>query len=178
MSVGSIGSTGSISFWQQDQNYWSNAAAEAQTATASDSLITDMATLTTNETKGLASIANKTALDRVNSQLTSALKSAVQQSEGTSSSSSSSASAPTLPDTPATGTGTVPLTTGTSLLTLGISRNRHDHGQRRHQYDDIHVDRHRHGRRPDQRHQHQRTKKRASQRLHQRQRRPRHHGPE
>jgi hypothetical protein len=120
MGTGSIGSIGSISFWQQDQNYWTNAAAEAQTATASDSLITDMATLTTNETKGLASIANKTALDRVNAQLTSALKSAVQQSEGASSSSSSGASAPTLPDTPATGTGTVPLTTGTSLLTLGI----------------------------------------------------------
>jgi hypothetical protein len=111
-------SIGSISFWQQDQNYWTQAQTESQASTASTSLITEMAGLATNKAKGLASIATQEAITRTNNQLVAALKSAVAASQGNSTSSSS----PSTPPTPlaATGTGTVPLTAGTSLMTLGI----------------------------------------------------------
>lgn len=114
-----IGSIGSISFWQQDQNYWSNVQAENQAQSASTALISSMGTAVSTEAQGLASIANKEALDRVNAQLTAALQSAVQASQGAS---SSSATASTT-GSPATGTGTVPLSPSTSLLTLGIPPN-------------------------------------------------------
>jgi len=132
-------SIGSISFWQQDQNFWSRSANATQAAAQSAALINVMANAVTAESQGLASIANQTALSRVNSALTAAVQSALQGSSTSSSStgaaaasnSSTSASAssagspnstgPTLSfDGPATGTGTVPLTTGTSLFSLGI----------------------------------------------------------
>ena len=72
----------------------------------------------TNEAKGLASIANKRAQDRVNAQLTAALQSAVQASQASSPTSNASTTG-----SPATGTGTVPLSANTSLLTLGIPPN-------------------------------------------------------
>jgi cellulose 1,4-beta-cellobiosidase len=118
----SIGSVGSLSFWQQDQNFWNQAQAQSQSSASSDALITAIGGLMTNEVKGLASIANKTALDRVNAQFNGALQSAVQTltgSSGASSSSSNSSSA----GSPATGTGTVPLSANTSLLVLGIPAN-------------------------------------------------------
>jgi hypothetical protein len=119
--MSSIGST--TSFWQQDQNYWSQAQQTAQTQTASDSLITDMGTLMTNQVKGLASIATQEALTRTNNQLTAALKSAIAQTTGsTSSNGSSNTPAPATP-TEATGTGTVPLLATTSLMALGIPPN-------------------------------------------------------
>lgn len=114
-----IGSIGSISFWQQDQNYWSNVQAENQAQSASTALISSMGAAVSNEAQGIASITNKEALDRVNAQLTAALQSAVQASQGTS---SSGATSPTT-GSPATGTGTVPLSPTTALLTLGIPQN-------------------------------------------------------
>jgi hypothetical protein len=118
-----IGSIGSVSFWQQDQNFWQQAQAQDQASTASNALITAMGSLMTNEVKGLASIANQTALDRVNSELEAAAQSAVQsQTSGSTSSNGASTPASTT-GSPATGTGTIPLTGGTSLLTLGIAPN-------------------------------------------------------
>ena len=133
----------SISFWQQDANYWNRAQARDQQLAQSDALISAMGDAITTQSSGLASIANQTALNRVNSALTAAIQSALQQSQsgstdsssgsGTSSNSpgsstaSSSASSSTAPSsstasspTPATGTGTVLLSANTSLLTLGI----------------------------------------------------------
>ena len=112
-----IGSLGSVSFWQQDQNFWNQAQQQAQSAAASNALITAMGNLQTNKVRGLASIANKTALNRVNAQLKAALQSAIQTAQGGSSTSSST---PSSKGAPAIGTGTAPLTAGTSLLTLGI----------------------------------------------------------
>lgn len=124
---------GSISFWQQDQNYWNRSQAQTQSLAQSDSVITVMANAMTAQSQGLASIANQTALDRVNTQLTAAVQSALQgttssstASSSTSSSSSSasststSPSTPPVPDAPATGTGTAPVLTSTSLFTLGV----------------------------------------------------------
>ena len=96
-----------------------SAQAQDQATTASNDLISAMGSDMTNEAKGLASIANKTALARVQSQLTPALQSAVQASQ--SGSSSSQRTGPTNGAT-ATGTGTIPLTAGRSLPTLGSFR--------------------------------------------------------
>jgi len=123
---------GGISFWQQDQNYWSRSQAQTQSLAQSGALITAMANAMTAQSQGLASIANQTALDRVNTQLSAAVQSALQgttsssASSSTSSSSSSASStstspgAPPVPAAPATGTGTAPVLTSTSLFTLGI----------------------------------------------------------
>jgi len=118
----------SLSFYQQDLNYWQQAQAQSQAQSADAALINVMGQAEVNQAKGLASIANGTALKRVNSELTAAVQAALNPS-GTSSSSTSSttattsasstSSAPSTP-TPATGTGTVPLTTSTPLSTLGI----------------------------------------------------------
>ena len=115
----SVGSVGSLSFWQQDQNFWSQAQTQSQSSAQSNALITAIGSLSSNEVKGLASIANQTALDRVNAQITAALQSAVQESQNASAASSTTSSA----GTPAIGTGTVPLSANTSLLTLGIPQN-------------------------------------------------------
>jgi Flagellin hook IN motif len=109
----------SLSFWQQDQAFWSQAQSQAQASATSTALITAMGSAVSNEAKGLASIANKTALSRVNSQLTAALQSALQASQASSSTSSSDATIATT-GAPAVGTGTVPLSSNTSLLTLGV----------------------------------------------------------
>jgi hypothetical protein len=121
-----------VSFFQQDQNYWSQAQAQSQASTADASLINVMGTAETNLVKGLASIANQTALNRVNSQITALVQQVLDPSSGSTSSSSSgssgsasgssssAASASSTAAAPATATGTVPVTTGTSLATLGI----------------------------------------------------------
>jgi len=123
-----------ISFYQQDQNYWSQAQAQSQASSADDSLINVIGTAMTDEAKGEASIANGIALKRVNSELSAAVQAALQSQSGSSSSSSSSSSgsstSPSASSSPsssasstgaaAVGVGTVPLTTGTSLSSLGI----------------------------------------------------------
>ncbi len=116
----------SVSFYQQDLNYWQQAQAQSQAQSADDSLISVMGQAEVNQAKGLASIANGTALRRVKTELTAAVQAALNPS-GTSSSSTSSSSAtglssssaPSTP-TPATGIGTIPLTTSTPLSTLGF----------------------------------------------------------
>jgi len=121
-----------ISFYQQDQTYWSQAQAQSQASSADDSLINVIGTAMTDEAKGKASIANGIALKRVNSELSAAVQAALQgESSGSSSSSSSgSSTSPSASSSPsssassagaaAVGVGTVPLTTGTSLSSLGI----------------------------------------------------------
>jgi hypothetical protein len=126
MSIGSIGS--SPSFFQQDQNYWSEAQAQSQASSADDSLIDVMGQAETNLAKGLAGIANSTALKRVNSEITSLVEQALNpsgsstssSSSGSSGSSTSSSSTASSPAAPATGVGTTPVTMSTSLSTLGI----------------------------------------------------------
>ncbi len=125
MSIGSIGST--PSFWQQDQSYWQQAAASDNSASATNSVINAISSAETNLGKGLASIANSTALNRVDSQITAIVEQALQSGSSTSSSSSgstgtsaNSSATGSTSAAPATGTGTVPVTTSTSLSTLGI----------------------------------------------------------
>jgi hypothetical protein len=118
---------GSVSFYQQDLDYWSQAKAQSQATAASNALINVMGNAEVNLTKGLASIANGQALNRVNNQITALVQSILQPS-GSSSTSSSSSTAKTSSSAgaassaghAATGTGTVILNTSTSLATLGI----------------------------------------------------------
>jgi hypothetical protein len=131
---------GSISFWQQDQNFWAQGQKNDQTQSQSTALINLMADAVTTLSSGLASIANQTALNRVNTELSAAVQNALQGNTSSSSSSSSSASTGSSSSSasaassnsssssnssgsPAIGTGTVPLTTSTSLFTLGILKN-------------------------------------------------------
>jgi hypothetical protein len=121
MSVGSIGST--PSFWQQDQNYWQQAEENDNTTAASDSVINAISSAETSLGKGLASIANETALNRANTQLSAAIESILSGNTGSSSSSStdsSSSSASNSSAAPATGTGTAALSINTPLSILGI----------------------------------------------------------
>jgi hypothetical protein len=129
--MSSIGSVGSVSFWQQDQNYWTQVQQNNQTLSQNSTVISQMFGASTTLATGLASIANQTALDRTNTALTAAVQSALSASSASSSSStstsstaSSTTSASSTPAVtfaaPATGTGTVPLTSGTSLPGLGF----------------------------------------------------------
>jgi trimeric autotransporter adhesin len=132
-------SIGGVSFWQQDQNYWASTQQGSQAQALSSAVINQMFGASTTLASGLASIANQTALDRVNTALTAAVQSALNSTTGSStapsstsptsstassssSSSSSAASSTAAPivAAPATGTGTVPLTSGTPLLGLGF----------------------------------------------------------
>ena len=132
-------SINSISFWQQDQNFWARSARQSQSLASSAALMSVMSDAITSQSQGLAAIANQTALDRTNTALSAALQSALQGSTGTSAGSSTSSSAAsgsssapgstsasTSPgDTgaisgPATGTGTMPLSSSTSLQTFHI----------------------------------------------------------
>jgi hypothetical protein len=122
MSIGAIGSV--PSFYEQDQSYWSNAQAQDSAQSAADSLINVMGAAQVTKAKGLAAIANGTALKRVNSQLIADIQSVLgitpassSSTSGTASSSSSSASTKVQP---ASGTGTIPVTTTTTLSSLGI----------------------------------------------------------
>jgi hypothetical protein len=123
-------SIGSGSFWQQDQNFWARSQQITQAQTLSSTVIDQMFGASSTLATGLASIANQTALDRVNTALTAAVQgalnptsassSASSSTNSTASSSASSAAAAPVVSAPATGTGTVPLTSGTSLLGLGF----------------------------------------------------------
>ena len=129
-------SVGSGSFWQQDQNFWARSQQVTQAQTLSSTVIDQMFGASSTLTTGLASIANQTALDRVNTALSAAVQGALNpassgstassstSSTASSASSSSSAAAssatPPVVSAPATGTGKVPLTSGTPLLGLGF----------------------------------------------------------
>ena len=104
------------SFYSQDTNYWNQQVAQSDASTADDSLISAMGSAVTNEASGLAQIANQEALARVNNQIASDEK-ALEAASGTSTSSSSStATGPA----PATALGTIALTTSTPLASLRI----------------------------------------------------------
>lgn len=119
MSISSIGST--PSFWQQDQNYWQEAAQSDSSTAATDSVINAMSSAETSLGKGLASIANQAALSRVNSELSAAIQSILTGDTGSSSSPAGSASSSSSSSaSPANGTGTAALTTSTPLSLLGI----------------------------------------------------------
>lgn len=120
MGIGSIGSTTSL--WQQDQNYWQQQESYANSSAADNSVISAISAAETALGKGLASIANATALNRINTQLTAAIQSVLSGNTGATSSStaSSTSSSSGSSGSPAIGTGTAPLTTRTSLATLGI----------------------------------------------------------
>jgi hypothetical protein len=129
-------SIGSGSFWQQDQNFWARSQQITQAQTLSSTVIDQMFGATSTLSTGLASIANQTALDRVNTALSAAVQGALNPtsasptaSSSTSSTASSASSSPSsaassaaapVVSAPATGTGTVPLTGGTPLLGLGF----------------------------------------------------------
>ena len=72
MSTGGIGS--STSFWQQDQSYWQQASSNDSSISATDSVINAISSAETSKGKGLASIANQTALNRTDSQLEAAVE--------------------------------------------------------------------------------------------------------
>jgi hypothetical protein len=125
-----------LSFWQQNRNFWARSAERSQAQASSAALISVMSDAMTNLARGKASIANQTALNRTNAALSAALQNSLQNPNGTSSTttstpqgssaaSGSASAAPSPPDTgaisgPATGTGTVPLTSSTSLFTLRV----------------------------------------------------------
>jgi len=116
--------TGSTSFWQQDRSFWQRSRQIDNTIAASTSIINAIASAQTSLGKGLASIANQTALSRVNSQLTAAIENVLNGGTGSSSSStsssSSSASSSTSKPSPATGAGTAALSVSTPLSLLGV----------------------------------------------------------
>jgi hypothetical protein len=133
-AAGSMTSIGSVSFWQQDQNFLAKSQQGDNSQALSSAVINQMFGASSTLTSGLASIANQTALDRVNTALTAAVQGALNPASASStaststsstasssspSSAASSAAAPVV-SAPATGTGTVPLTSGTSLLGLGF----------------------------------------------------------
>lgn len=113
-------SIGSVSLWQQDQNFWNEGRARDQVLAAQSALVSNMGAAITNRETGLSSIANQAALSRVNNQIAADEKSLQAASAGGSGSSGSSA--PKGP-APATAIGTTPLTTSTPLSTLGIPPN-------------------------------------------------------
>ena len=125
-------SVGSGSFWQQDQNFWARSQQITQAQTLSSTVIDQMFGASSTLTTGLASIANQTALDRVNTALSAAVQGALNpgstgstassstSSTASSASSSSSAAAAPVVSAAATGTGKVPLTSGTPLSGLGF----------------------------------------------------------
>ncbi len=121
MSIGSVGST--TSFWQQDQNYWQQAQQNDNSTAATTSVIDAISSAETSLGKGLASIANQSALDRVNSQLSAAIQSILSGDTGSSTSTASSTSSTSNSSSspsPAVGTGTAVLAINTPLSLLGI----------------------------------------------------------
>jgi hypothetical protein len=119
MSIGSIGS--STSFWQVDQNFWARSKQSSNSIAATTSVINAISSAETNLGKGLASIANSTALNRVNTQLSQEIQNVLSGNTGQPLSSSTASSAPTqtMP-VAATGTGTKALSISTPLALLGV----------------------------------------------------------
>jgi hypothetical protein len=118
MGIGTIGST--QSFWQQDQNYWNQQQSEDSSLSATNSVISAMSSAETSLGKGLASIANSTALKRVNTELTSDIQNILSGNSSAPTTTSPSSSSSDSAATPATATGTASLSVDTSLASLGI----------------------------------------------------------
>ena len=135
MSIGSIGSN--TSFWQQD-------------IAAADAVNNAMAAAEANLGKGLASIANSTALHRVNTQLSQEIQNVLSGNTGQplSSTTASTTATQTIP-VAATGTGTAALSTNTSLSLLGVLAGGKISVTAGMQTTIVYLDRNRHGRRSD-----------------------------
>src|SRR5579863_4648173 len=118
MSTGGIDS--STSFWQQDQAFWQQNQNSSSIA-ATNAAINAMSAAEAKLGKGLASIANSSALNRTNSQLMAAIQKVLNGNTGqtTSSTGTSSATTTKVP-VAATGTGTAALSTSTPLALLGV----------------------------------------------------------
>jgi len=119
MSTISIGS--SQSFWQQDQAFWSQSQQQSNSIAATTSVINAISSAETAQGKGLASIANSAALNRVDTQLSQEIQNVLSGNAGQplSSTTASSTATKTVP-VAATGTGTKILTTSTPLSLLGV----------------------------------------------------------
>src|ERR1700730_16268075 len=85
-------SVGSGSFWQQDQNFWARSQQITQAQTLSSTVIDQMFGASSTLTTGLARIANQTALDRVNTALSPAVRGALSPASAGSTASSSTSS--------------------------------------------------------------------------------------
>src|SRR5580700_3157870 len=88
----SMTSVGSVSFWQQDQNFWAKSQQVTQAQALSSTVIDQMFGASTTLATGLASIANQTALDRVNTALTAAVQGALNPTSASTTASSSTSS--------------------------------------------------------------------------------------
>jgi hypothetical protein len=88
-------SVSGISFWQQDQNWRTARQAQDQQLGFTASLSSVMISALSNQTTGLASIANQQALSRVNSQIA-----ALQGRSNSNTSTASSGGASTSKSTP------------------------------------------------------------------------------
>ncbi len=118
MGTGSIGS--STSFWQQDQAFWQQNQ-NSNSIAATDAVMNAMSAAETRLGKGLARIANSTALNRTNSQLMAAIQNVLNGNTGqaASSTNTSSAATTTIP-VAAAGIGTKALSVSTPLSLLGV----------------------------------------------------------
>jgi hypothetical protein len=114
-------SIGSISFWELDRNYWLQGKQRANSIAATNSVINAIGSAESTLGKGLASIANQTALNRVNTQLSQEIQNVLSGNTGQPSSSTTASSTPTktIP-VAATGTGTKSLSVSTPLSLLGV----------------------------------------------------------
>ena len=118
--MSTIGIGSSQSFWQQDQASWPQNQTNSSIA-ATDAVMGAMSSAEANLGKGLASIANSTALKRVNTQLSQEIQNVLSGNTGQPLSSTTSSSIPTTTvPVAATGTGTKALSVSTPLSLLGV----------------------------------------------------------
>ncbi len=88
-------SISSLSFWQQDRNWFNQQASRDQQLTGANAVNNAITSALTNKSSGLASISNQIALTRVTNQLQAAA-SAAFKSGGSGSSTASSTSGPAI----------------------------------------------------------------------------------
>jgi hypothetical protein len=87
-------SISNISFWQQDQNWQNQQQVWAQQLSNNNAFFSIMQGALTNQTTGLASIANQRALNRVNSQIAALLSGGASSSTSSTSKNSVPAARP------------------------------------------------------------------------------------
>lgn len=88
-------SISSLSFWQQDRNWFNQQASRDQQLTGANAVNNAITSALTNKSSGLASISNQIALTRVTNQLQAAA-SAAFKSGGSGGSTASSTSGPAI----------------------------------------------------------------------------------
>ncbi len=110
MSVSNIGS-----FLQSASVAWGTSQ-----GSAIDELGSAMSQALATKSKGMAAIANGEALVRTNNQITQLIQNVLEGTTGTSGTGSNSSTGNYKPAQPATGTGNVSVSVGTTLSSLGI----------------------------------------------------------